>query len=79
VAADDQVVVDRQVEALAGLHQGPGQFLVGGGGLQVAARVVVDQYEPGGLVFQGQLHHDYIRIYWAIGFLIGPYLLRKLT
>ena len=55
VAADDQVVVDRQVEALAGLHQGPGQFLVGGGRLQVAAGVVVHQNEAGGLVFQGQL------------------------
>ena len=32
VAADDQVVVDCQVEGLPGLHQGPGQFLVGGGG-----------------------------------------------
>ena len=28
--AADQVVVDRQVEALAGLHQGPGQLPVGG-------------------------------------------------
>ena len=32
VAADDQVVVDRQVEGLPGLYQGLGQFLVGDGG-----------------------------------------------
>ena len=54
VAADDQVVVDRQVEALAGLHQGPGQLPVGGRRGEVAARVVVNQNQSGGLVFQGQ-------------------------
>jgi hypothetical protein len=54
VAADDQVVVHRQADGLAGLDQGPGQLPVRGGRGEVAAGVVVDQNEPGGLVFQGQ-------------------------
>ena len=37
VAADDQVVVDGQVEGVAGLDQGPGQLPVRGGGREVAA------------------------------------------
>ena len=55
VAADDEVVVDREVQGLAGLDHGFGQFPVRGRGGEVAARVVVHQDEAGGLVFQGQL------------------------
>jgi hypothetical protein len=54
LAADDQVVVDRQVQGPGGLDQGPGQFLVGGRGSEMAAGVVVDQDKAGGLVFQRQ-------------------------
>ena len=54
LAADDQVVVHCQVQGVAGLHQGPGQFLVGGGRGEAAAGVVVHQDEAGGPVLQGQ-------------------------
>ncbi len=55
VAADDQVVVDGEVQGLAGLGHGLGQFLVRGRGVEVAAGVVVHQDEAGGPVLQGQL------------------------
>ena len=42
VAADDQVVVHRQVEGLAGLDHGLGQFLIRGRRGGIAAGVVVD-------------------------------------
>ena len=55
VAADDQVIVHREVQGLTGLDHGLGQFLIRGRGGGIAARVIMDQDETGGLVFQGQL------------------------
>lgn len=57
VAADDQVVVDRKVQGPAGLDYGLSQFLIRSRGAGIAARVIVDQNEPRGLVFQGQLQN----------------------
>ena len=51
LAADDQVVVDREVDGLGGLDQGPGQFPVRGRGFQIAGGVVVDQNQGGGFMF----------------------------
>jgi len=54
LAGDDEVVVDREVQGPGGLHQSPGEVLVGGGRGEAAAGVVVHQDEAAGLVFQGQ-------------------------
>src|SRR3546814_4525125 len=56
-AADDEVVVDGDAELLGGAAQFLGHGDVGGRGLGVAARMVVDEDEGGGAQLEGALHH----------------------